>query len=29
LLESRYQVEDNKTRLDEGKRQELLRGLQS
>jgi bifunctional UDP-N-acetylglucosamine pyrophosphorylase/glucosamine-1-phosphate N-acetyltransferase len=29
LLESRYQVEDNETRLDEGKRQELLRGLQS
>jgi NDP-sugar pyrophosphorylase family protein len=28
-LESRYQVNDNKTRLDEGKRQELLRGLQS
>ena len=27
LLESRYQVEDNKTRLDEGKRQELLRRL--
>jgi NDP-sugar pyrophosphorylase family protein len=24
LLESRYQVEDNKTRLDEGKRRELL-----
>jgi NDP-sugar pyrophosphorylase family protein len=29
LLESQYQVEDNETRLDEGKRQELLRGLQS
>jgi NDP-sugar pyrophosphorylase family protein len=29
LLESQYQVEDNKTTLDEGKRQELLRGLQS
>jgi NDP-sugar pyrophosphorylase family protein len=27
LLEPRYQVEDNKTRLDEGKRQELLRRL--
>jgi NDP-sugar pyrophosphorylase family protein len=27
LLESRYQVEDNSTRLDEGKRQELLRKL--
>jgi NDP-sugar pyrophosphorylase family protein len=27
LLESRYQVEDNKTRLDEGKRHELLRKL--
>jgi bifunctional UDP-N-acetylglucosamine pyrophosphorylase/glucosamine-1-phosphate N-acetyltransferase len=27
LLESRYQVEDNKIRLDEGKRQELLRRL--
>jgi NDP-sugar pyrophosphorylase family protein len=27
LLESRYQVEDNETRLDEGKRQELLRRL--
>jgi NDP-sugar pyrophosphorylase family protein len=27
LLESRYQVEDNATRLDEGKRQELLRKL--
>jgi NDP-sugar pyrophosphorylase family protein len=27
LLESRYQVEDNTTRLDEGKRQELLRKL--
>jgi bifunctional UDP-N-acetylglucosamine pyrophosphorylase/glucosamine-1-phosphate N-acetyltransferase len=27
LLESRYRVEDNKTRLDEGKRQELLRRL--
>jgi len=27
LLESRYQVEDNKTRLGEGKRQELLRRL--
>jgi len=27
LLESRYQVEDNATRLDEGKRQELLRRL--
>jgi len=27
LLESRYQVGDNKTRLDEGKRQELLRRL--
>ena len=24
LLESRYQVDDNKTRLDEGKRRELL-----
>jgi len=29
LLESRYHIEDNKTTLDEGKRQELLRGLQS
>jgi len=29
LLEPRYQVKDNETRLDEGKRQELLRGLQS
>jgi len=27
LLESQYQVEDNKTTLDEGKRQELLRKL--
>ena len=27
LLESRYQIEDNETRLDEGKRQELLRRL--
>jgi NDP-sugar pyrophosphorylase family protein len=27
LLESRYQIEDNKTRLDKGKRQELLRRL--
>ncbi len=27
LLESRYRVEDNKTSLDEGKRQELLRRL--
>jgi len=27
LLESQYQVEDNATRLDEGKRQELLRRL--
>lgn len=27
LLESRYRIEDNKTRLDEGKRQELLRRL--
>jgi len=27
LLESRYQVEDNETSLDEGKRQELLRRL--
>lgn len=27
LLESQYRVEDNKTRLDEGKRQELLRRL--
>jgi len=27
LLESRYQVSDNETRLDEGKRQELLRRL--
>jgi len=27
LLESKYQVEDNETRLDEGKRQELLRRL--
>jgi len=27
LLESRYRVEDNETRLDEGKRQELLRRL--
>jgi NDP-sugar pyrophosphorylase family protein len=27
LLESRYQVEDNETRLDEGKRQKLLRRL--
>jgi len=27
LLESRYQVEDNETRLDAGKRQELLRRL--
>jgi NDP-sugar pyrophosphorylase family protein len=27
LLESQYQVEDNKTKLDEGKRQELLRRL--
>jgi NDP-sugar pyrophosphorylase family protein len=27
LLESRYQVEDNETRLDEDKRQELLRRL--
>jgi bifunctional UDP-N-acetylglucosamine pyrophosphorylase/glucosamine-1-phosphate N-acetyltransferase len=27
LLESRYQVGDNETRLDEGKRQELLRRL--
>jgi acetyltransferase-like isoleucine patch superfamily enzyme len=27
LLESQYQVEDNETRLDEGKRQELLRRL--
>jgi NDP-sugar pyrophosphorylase family protein len=27
LLESRYQVEDNETKLDEGKRQELLRRL--
>jgi NDP-sugar pyrophosphorylase family protein len=27
LLESRYQVEDNETRLDEGKRQALLRRL--
>jgi NDP-sugar pyrophosphorylase family protein len=29
LLESKYHVEDNKTTLDEGKRQELLKGLQS
>jgi len=29
LLESRYQIEDNEISLDEGKRQELLRGLQS
>ncbi|MFW6102493.1 MAG: sugar phosphate nucleotidyltransferase [Chloroflexota bacterium] len=29
LLESRYQIEDNKTTLDEGKRQQLLRDLQS
>jgi bifunctional UDP-N-acetylglucosamine pyrophosphorylase/glucosamine-1-phosphate N-acetyltransferase len=29
LLESHYQIEDNKTTLDKGKRQELLRGLQS
>ena len=28
LLESQYQVEDNKTTLDDGKRQELLRKLQ-
>jgi NDP-sugar pyrophosphorylase family protein len=28
LLESRYQVEDNETRLDEGKRRELLRRLE-
>jgi bifunctional UDP-N-acetylglucosamine pyrophosphorylase/glucosamine-1-phosphate N-acetyltransferase len=28
LLESRYQVEDNETRLDEGKRRELLRKLE-
>jgi bifunctional UDP-N-acetylglucosamine pyrophosphorylase/glucosamine-1-phosphate N-acetyltransferase len=27
LLESQYQIEDNKTRLDEGKRQKLLRSL--
>jgi len=27
LLESRYQIEDNETKLDEGKRQELLRKL--
>jgi len=27
LLESQYQIEDNETRLDEGKRQELLRRL--
>jgi acetyltransferase-like isoleucine patch superfamily enzyme len=27
LLESRYQVKDNETRLDKGKRQELLRRL--
>jgi len=27
LLESRYRVEDNETKLDEGKRQELLRKL--
>jgi len=27
LLESRYQVEDNKTRLEEGKRQKLLKRL--
>ena len=27
LLESRYQIEDNKTRLDEDKRQKLLRSL--
>ena len=29
LLESRHQVEDNKARLDEGKRQKLLRSLWS
>ncbi|HEU65740.1 MAG TPA: hypothetical protein ENN57_03625, partial [Chloroflexi bacterium] len=29
LPESRYQVEDNETKLDEGKRQELLKGLWS
>jgi len=28
LLESRHQIEDNETSLDEGKRQELLKGLQ-
>ena len=27
LLESKYQIEDNRTRLDKGKRQELLRRL--
>ena len=29
LIESQYQVEDNKTRLDEGKRRELLRKLEN
>jgi UDP-N-acetylglucosamine diphosphorylase/glucosamine-1-phosphate N-acetyltransferase len=29
LLESQYQVEDNETRLDEGKRRELLRKLEN
>ncbi len=29
LLESQYQVEDNKTRLDKGKRRELLRKLEN
>jgi NDP-sugar pyrophosphorylase family protein len=28
LIESQYQIEDNKTRLDEGRRQELLRRLE-
>jgi hypothetical protein len=29
LLESQYQVADNETRLDEGKRRELLRKLEN
>jgi bifunctional UDP-N-acetylglucosamine pyrophosphorylase/glucosamine-1-phosphate N-acetyltransferase len=29
LLESRYQIEDNEKRLDEGKRRELLRKLEN
>jgi len=29
LLESQYQIEDNKTRLDEGKRRELLDKLEN